>query len=91
MTDLSEKQSVTEFTKDEFKDFIEYVTQFQGRTEEEDAAILVRFNALCPHPSKSDLIYWPAEGADDSPEGIVAEIERYCRENGLPGFKDSDF
>jgi len=91
MTETPKRQSITDFSKEEFAEFIKYVTQFEGRTEDEDSAILMQFKAICPHPSKSDLIYWPAEGADDSPSGIVAEIERYCRENGLPGFKDSDF
>jgi hypothetical protein len=91
MTEFIDKKTISDFSKDEFGAFIRHVTNFEGRTEKEDSAILMQFNAICPHPSKSDLIYWPAEGADDSPEGVVAEIERYCRENGLPGFKDSDF
>ena len=46
---------------------------------------------VAPHPQGSDLLFWPEEGADDSPEGIVDEVERFCGENGLPGFMDSDF
>lgn len=91
MTDFAGKKTLLDFSKNEFAEFIQFVTDFEDRTEEEDNALLLRFNELCPHPAKSDLIYWPEEGADDSPQGIVAEIERFCRENGLAGFKDSDF
>lgn len=84
-------KSITDFTKGEFINFIEVGSNPSGKSQEEADLFIGQFNELVPHPAKSDLLYWPAEGTDDSPEGVVAEIERYCRENGLPGFKDSDF
>jgi hypothetical protein len=84
-------KSIADFTKDEFSKFIEAGSDPSGKSQKKADAFIGQFNELVPHPAKSDLLYWPTEGADDSPEGVVAEIERYCRENGLPGFKDSGF
>ncbi|WP_016598339.1 bacteriocin immunity protein, partial [Yersinia pestis] len=34
-----------------------------------------------------DLIYYPEDGADDSPEGILELVKKWRAENGKPGFK----
>ena len=92
MIEALEKKSLNEFTRTEFLEFV--ICLFEGSyvSEAEDDSFVAHFDHLVsPHPQKNGLIFWPEQGSDDSPEGIVAEIERYCRENGLPGFKDSDF
>ncbi len=91
MIETMEKTKLSEFTKAEFAKFVDDISHDRAETEAESDAWVRHFKSLVPHPAKSDLLFWPEEGADDSPEGIVAEIERYCRENGLPGFRDSDF
>lgn len=35
----------------------------------------------------SDLIYYPRDDREDSPEGIVKEIKEWRAANGKPGFK----
>ncbi|MCU1789360.1 bacteriocin immunity protein [Pectobacterium polaris] len=42
------------------------------------------------HPEGSDLIFYPPDGREDSPEGIVNEIKRWRKSQGLPLFKDSE-
>ena len=84
-------KSLNDFAREDLRIFIARLMDPNAGTEEQDSALVGHFNAIDPHPAKSDLIFWPAEGADDSPEGIVTEIERYCRESGISGFKDSDF
>ena len=91
MTDFLEKNELAAFERGEFLDFVVSIFQVNTENEIEHNGWVRHFNMLSPHPAKSDLIYWPAEDADNSPEGVVVEIERYCRENGLPCFKDSDF
>ena len=88
MTESAKKQSLTDFTRTEFFSFVSAISNDEAKSEDIGDAWLELFIEIVPHPAKSDLIYWPADGADDSPEGIVAEIERYCRENDLPCFKD---
>ncbi|WP_016676051.1 bacteriocin immunity protein, partial [Yersinia pestis] len=45
------------------------------------------FTKITEHPSGSDLIYYPEDGADDSPEGILELVKKWRAENGKPGFK----
>lgn len=49
--------------------------------------VIAKFRALVQHPARSDLIYYPKPGKED-PDVVVAEVERYRRENGLPGFRE---
>ncbi|WP_323550902.1 MULTISPECIES: bacteriocin immunity protein [unclassified Pseudomonas] len=44
---------------------------------------------LLPHPAGSDLLYYPQPGADESPEGVVQEIQTWCLANGVPGLKSA--
>jgi len=91
MTEFMRKDSLDQFLKEELLRFVSAISDVQT-TDDDELDLWVRhFDKIVQHPSGRDLIFWPEQGADDSPEGIVAEIERYCRENGLPGFKDSEF
>lgn len=88
MTDPS-KQTLFEYRRADFLAYVQWITDRGYRSEAERDAALDHFVAVVPHPAKSDLLYWPEEGADTSPEGITDEIERYCLANGIPAFKDS--
>lgn len=88
---MKTKRSLQDYTRDEFVGFVSNIVGNKAKDELEGDEWLEHFIAIVPHPEKSDLIYWPKEGADDSPVGIVGEIEQYCQNNGLPGFKDSNF
>ncbi|WP_028696194.1 bacteriocin immunity protein [Pseudomonas cremoricolorata] len=45
------------------------------------------FRAITEHPSGSDLIYYPEDHVEDSPEGILNEVKKWRAANGKPGFK----
>jgi hypothetical protein len=45
------------------------------------------FRRLTEHPEASDLIFYPAKGISDSPEGILQSVKEWRAENGKPGFK----
>lgn len=59
----------------------------KSSTEGELTDAILKFKELSQHPAGSDLLFWPEPGADSSPEGIVAEVERWRLENGLPGLE----
>ncbi|HGG8999845.1 TPA: bacteriocin immunity protein, partial [Enterobacter hormaechei subsp. xiangfangensis] len=52
-----------------------------------DIKNILEFKRLTEHPDGSDLIYYPREDREDSPEGVVQEVKEWRRENGKPGFK----
>ena len=71
------------------KEFIEFLTSgFQSaRTEKEEAEWIFAFERITEHPRGSDLLFFPNDGEDDSPEGIVQQIKEWRLANGKPGFK----
>lgn len=86
MHEALKKKALADFTRAEFLQFVDDTSRV---IEPENNDLWVdHFISLVPHPAGSDLLFWPEEGADDSPEGIVAEIERYCIQNNLPCFSD---
>lgn len=91
MIEELKKTRLTDFTRDEFRVFVKRFFDADAATEAESNAWTLHFNRLvAPNPSGSDLIYYPEDGVEDSPEGVVREVEEYCREHGLPCFKDSE-
>lgn len=83
-----EKKTIADYTEAEFLDFVRKICQVSDyKTEIEHTNAVLKFEALCEHPDGSDLIYYPKEGQDDSPEGIVKEVKEWRAKNGKPGFK----
>lgn len=89
MNNYFRKTKLEEFSRDDFLRFLADLSDPTGRTEAEDSRWIRHFRLLAQHPKGSDLLFYPEPGKD-SDEAVVEEIERYRRENGLPGFKDSD-
>ena len=77
---------VSQMSKDEFLQLVAEICSAEGSEEYQDE-LIDKFIQLSEHPSKSDLIFWPAPDADDTPEGIVAVVENWRAENNLPPFK----
>ncbi|EIR2108158.1 colicin immunity protein [Salmonella enterica subsp. enterica serovar Sarajane] len=84
-----EKKTISDYTEAEFLEFVRRICLVSDyKTENEHTKAVLKFETLSGHPNGSDLIYYPKEGQDDSPEGIVAEVKKWRAENGLPGFKE---
>ncbi|EAY2065009.1 bacteriocin immunity protein [Salmonella enterica] len=56
----------------------------------ENHALVSKFEELVQHPRGNGLIYYPEDGEDDSPEGIVQAIKTWRKSQGLPLFKNSE-
>ncbi|MFU9136406.1 bacteriocin immunity protein [Erwinia sp. HDF1-3R] len=82
-----EKKTLSDYTEAEFLAFVEKIINVQNTTEGEDINNILEFKRLSEHPSGSDLIYYPDDSREDSPEGIVKEVKEWRAANGKPGFK----
>ncbi|MEH5911471.1 bacteriocin immunity protein, partial [Escherichia coli] len=60
---------------------------WQHHPEADDDKLVDEFRRLAEHPDGSDLIYYPRDDREDSPEGIVKEVKEWRAKNGKPGFK----
>nr|WP_241391573.1 bacteriocin immunity protein [Yersinia frederiksenii]ULG19879.1 colicin immunity protein [Yersinia frederiksenii] len=84
-----QKKTISDYTEAEFLAFVKKLFNVQNSTEEEDIKNILEFKRLYEHPSGSDLIYYPDDSRDDSPEGVVKEVKEWRAKNGKPGFKQS--
>ncbi|MDH0292506.1 bacteriocin immunity protein [Pseudomonas sp. GD04087] len=81
------KNSISEYTEQEFLEIAKEVCAADYGSEQVADQAVVEFVRLAEHPDKSDILFYPPEGSDDSPEGIVKRIKDWRAANGLPGFK----
>ncbi|QBF24610.1 bacteriocin immunity protein [Pseudomonas tructae] len=86
------KPRLEDYTEAEFLEFVREF--FENRSGLRGSALdafhhklLGHLEAVTEHPSKSDLIYYPAEGDEDSPEGVLKRVKEWRAANGKPGFK----
>ena len=82
-----QNKTISDYTEIEFLVFVKKLFNVQNTTEEEDVKNIIEFTRLCEHPSGTDLIYYPDDSREDSPEGVFKEIKEWRAKNGKPGFK----
>lgn len=81
-------KTISDYTEYEFLNFVRKLFDVTATTETEDINNILEFNRLTEHPDGSDLIYYPREGREDSPEGVVQEVKEWRLAHGKPGFKE---
>ncbi|HEC5280741.1 TPA: bacteriocin immunity protein [Enterobacter cloacae] len=80
-------KTLSDYTASDFLELVRKICHAEGQTEEDENRLVREFKRLSEHPAGSDLIFYPEEGKDYSPEGIVREVKEWHRANGKPGFK----
>ncbi|WP_053084956.1 bacteriocin immunity protein, partial [Yersinia similis] len=75
-------KSICDYTESEFLELVKKLFNVEKTTEEEDINNLIEFKRLCEHPAGSDLIFYPDDNREDSPEGVVKEVKKWRAENG---------
>lgn len=81
---------LSDYTENDFLNFVRKIYHADKHaypTEDLHVKAVMEFERLSEHPDKSDLIYYPREGREDSPEGVVKEVKEWRAANGKPGFK----
>lgn len=91
---INKKEKLEDYTEEEFLTFIESICEPPTDLADElfDAYVsenVKYFVKITEHPSKSDLIFYPREGIEDSARGILKELKEWREKNGKPGFKSS--
>ncbi|WP_029686713.1 bacteriocin immunity protein [Tatumella saanichensis] len=80
-------KQISDYTEEEFLNFVRKIFDVDNTTEAEDIQNILEFKRLTEHPNGSDLIYYPREDREDSPEGVVQEVKEWRRAKGKSGFK----
>lgn len=87
--EVNNVKSINDYTEQEFFEFVRKIFNVDGITEKEDVANVLEFKKLTEHPDGSDLIYYPPDDREDSPEGVVQAVKEWRKSQNLPLFKDS--
>lgn len=80
------KSSLSEYTEGEFLELIKEICGAVS-TEEYQDELLECFIAATGNTVASNWIYYPENGEDDSPEGIMKTLKEWRAAQGLPGFR----
>ncbi|WP_095144954.1 MULTISPECIES: bacteriocin immunity protein [unclassified Pseudomonas] len=84
------KNKLEEYTESEYTSLICRLFDGSYSTEEELDSIVDNIVITSEHPNGSDILYYPAEGVEDSPAGVLKTIKTWRAANGKPGFKAED-
>lgn len=86
------KKKYQDYTEAEFLDFLmEFFSNRSGLHGRELGkyldGLMDHFEAITEHPGKSDVICYPGQDEEDSPEGVLKRVKEWRAQNGKPGFK----
>lgn len=84
---MTDKRNISDYTETEFLAFVKRIFHPENTTEDEDVNNVLEFERITEHPDGSDVIFYPSDNREDSPEGVVKEIKEWRAKNGKPGFK----
>lgn len=87
---MSLKNKFEEYTESEYKTLIQRLFDGEYSSEKELDGIVENIVNTSEHPNGSDILYFPSEGIEDSPSGVLATIKQWRAANGKPGFKAED-
>ena len=79
---------ILNYTKQDFIILVEKICNDDYETEQEHIDAVLFFEKLTQHPDGSDLIFYPENLGDDSPERITEIVKEWRESQGLPCFKD---
>ncbi|MBV7493598.1 bacteriocin immunity protein [Pseudomonas sp. PDM24] len=86
------KEKFEDYTEAEFLSFLREFDHYPSGLEDRELEayldrLLTHFELITEHPGRSDVIFYPKEGQEDSPEGILKEVKEWRALNNKPGFK----
>jgi hypothetical protein len=81
------KNSLSEYSESEFLELIKEICSAAGNEDYQDE-LLENFIEVTGNPAASDWIYYPEDGEDDSPNGILQTVKVWRAAQGLRGFKE---
>ena len=87
------KSKYEEYTEAEFLEFLEeFFNNHKGLDGDEYSAYINKlaqhFDSVTEHPEKNGVIFFPAEGVEDSPAGVLRTLKEWRAANGKPGFRE---
>ncbi|MCO8165300.1 bacteriocin immunity protein [Pseudomonas sp. 21LCFQ010] len=92
---MKNKTKFEDYTEAEFLNFLELLCSNPTDISDEEFELrtnrmVSHFKEVTEHPAGSDVIFYPEEGQEDSPEGMLKTVKEWREKNGKPGFRKPD-
>ncbi|EMC3731226.1 bacteriocin immunity protein [Vibrio cholerae] len=81
------KDDISDYSQSEFFQLVNRICVVDYATEQEHIDAVLHFEEMTEHPDGSDLIYYPENPEDGTPENIVKIVKEWRLSQGLPCFK----
>ncbi len=81
------KNTIADYTEVEFLELLKRITKADAQSEKALDELVDHFEMITQHPDGSDLIYYPDNPEDGTPENIVRIVKEWRLSKGLPCFK----
>jgi hypothetical protein len=81
------KNKFEEYTESEYKALIQRLFEGDYSSEAQLDELVENIVNTSEHPNGSDVLYFPEEGVEDSPDGVLKTIKQWRTANGKPHFK----
>ncbi|HEE1050080.1 bacteriocin immunity protein [Klebsiella pneumoniae] len=80
---------------EEFRSFLnEFITNTKKLKSKEQQQyvdnLVAHFDLIVNHPEGNGLLFYPPDDREDNPDGVIGEIIRWRKSQGLPLFKNSE-
>lgn len=82
-------KAFSDYTEIDFLNLVRGIFNAGIKDEEEHINDLEEFERVSEHPSSTDLIYYPENDTNPTPESVVLEVKEWRNKNGMPGFKNA--
>lgn len=76
-----------QYTETEFLELLTRLFLGQYTSEEELDSIVHKIVDASEHPNGTDILFYPEQGIESTPSGILDSIKEWREANGKPGFK----
>ncbi|MNF61960.1 Colicin-E9 immunity protein [compost metagenome] len=76
-----------QYTESEFLEIINRLFLGEYSSEEELDSLVHKIVDASEHPNGTDILFYPEQGVENSPVGVLNSIKEWRNANGKPGFK----
>ncbi|MDR6606099.1 bacteriocin immunity protein [Pseudomonas synxantha] len=76
-----------QYTESEFLEIINRLFTGEYSSEEELDSLVHKIVDASEHPNGTDILFYPEQGVENSPIGVLNSIKEWRNANGKPGFK----
>jgi len=80
---------IEDLTREEFLSFVRGIFDVSKNRDIHDE-LIDQFEDISQHPSGSDLLFYPENPEDSTPERVVEIVDQCRARSGLPGFKSAE-